>query len=142
MSLSGGTINAGAIRFGVVSGFTGYTGKIYHGGYFQRSLSEVEAKMWLDNPYQIYQSTIRRVGATTGSTTYTEPLTALAESYAAVADIATYIAAGEAIITAGVTAAATSGASVTDVLVTQFVGRYIYGASVPPRRFITTVRAR
>lgn len=60
------------------------------------------------NPWQVYQPP-RRVGpaAGGGATTYTEPLTALAESYASVTSIATMIDAGEAIIEAGVSATAT-----------------------------------
>lgn len=76
---------------------------------YNRALSVAELESLCDNPLQIYQprTVWVPVAASGGGTSYTETLTALAENYAAVTDIATYIDAAEAIITAGATADAT-----------------------------------
>lgn len=90
------------------SGTTWFNGEIM--GVFHGSgvLSQDLANALTANPWQIFQPlTIWIPVSGGGGTSYTETLTALAEGYAAVTDIAIYIDAAEAIITAGATADAT-----------------------------------
>lgn len=75
--------------------------------FYNRALTPAEAAAIIADPWQDVAARALPLSISGGSTTYTEPLTALAESYATVTDIAAYLAAGEAIITAGVSAADT-----------------------------------
>lgn len=78
-----------------------FTGTIDAACHYGRALDAAEIVALSTNPWQIYEPETIWIPAGSGAT-YTENLTALGESYASVTDIATFVDAAEAIITAGV----------------------------------------